>query len=215
MTRYQLIAAAAISLLVAGNEANAQTNRQMFTGSYIGSQGGYGSATTKTSVTGPGGFPLKDEDDGAFIGGGFVGYGSTNGGHLYGGLEAEGLISSIKESGTDAGVTLTVKQTYNFGISGRIGYVVTDNVLAYGRVGWVWTKFEPTATNGLDRLNDNDWFNGPRVGGGVEIAMGSGLFGRIEYSHTWYQNNKYRIGGETLKLGRNENVFMVGLGYRF
>jgi outer membrane immunogenic protein len=213
MKKYKIIAVAAISLLVAGNQANAQTNPQMFTGSYIGSQGGYGSTTTKMSITGPGGSLLKDEDDGAFIGGGFVGYGGTIGGRLYGGLEAEGLISGIEESVTDAGVTLTVKQTYSFGISGRIGYVVTDTILAYGRVGWVWSKFEATAINGVDRLNDDDWFNGPRVGGGVEIAMGSGLFGRIEYSHTWYQDNQYRTGGET--LGGNEDVFVVGLGYRF
>jgi outer membrane immunogenic protein len=213
-----LLATAVLALGVAATQAHAQqwdsTASLVFDGSYVGLQGGYGMTTAEATFSNGIGSISGEEDGSAFIGGAFVGYGLTNG-NLFGGVEVEGLFSGIEESATEAGLGLTVEQKYSVGISGRVGYVVTDNILLYGRAGWVWTQFEASATDGIDSESDDDWFNGPRVGVGAEVAVASGLFGRIEYTHTWYNDNDYRIGPISAELGGDEDLFMVGVGYRF
>lgn len=109
------IALAAIVLGTAA--AHAETD---FDGVYAGVDGGYGS--TKVDNGG---------SDGAFSGGAFAGYGLTFD-KIYLGGEAEAGINGAEN---DVG-GVSVKQKWNYGVTGRVGYVVTPKVLVYGLAGF-------------------------------------------------------------------------------
>ncbi|HYG85975.1 MAG TPA: outer membrane beta-barrel protein [Azospirillum sp.] len=196
-------------------EANAQgSGASAFNGPYVGLQGGYGNTSVEAKVTDGIDTASGKEDKGAFIGGLFAGYGVTHN-KFYGGVEAEGLFSANEYSETFGGITGKIEQQQSVGLSARLGYTVTDNVLLYGRAGWVWTKFEASLSDGLDTISEDDWFNGPRLGAGAEFTLGNGLFGRVEYTHTWYNEKTYRDGPVSVSFEGKENLFMAGVGYRF
>src|SRR5688500_17907736 len=96
-----LLTAAVLALGITATPANAQrlgsAASSAFDGGYVGLQGGYGKTTAEATLSNGIGSVSGEEDGSAFIGGGFVGYGRTNG-NLFGGVEAEGLFSSIEES---------------------------------------------------------------------------------------------------------------------
>lgn len=75
----------------------------------------------------------------------------------------------------------------DFGADARLGVAVTDNLLVYGKVGYANLR-------GLD---------GVRVGGGLEIASGAKLYGKLEYRYSDFQEGVGRHAG------------LVGVGLRF
>lgn len=75
----------------------------------------------------------------------------------------------------------------DFGADARLGVALTDNLLAYGKVGYANLR-------GLD---------GVRVGGGLEIASGAKLYGKLEYRYSDFQDGVGRHAG------------LVGVGLRF
>jgi outer membrane immunogenic protein len=76
---------------------------------------------------------------------------------------------------------------------GRIGAKVGSNALVYGLVGYTNLSVEGT---------DLD-LDGARIGAGVEIGSGSGLFGKAEYRYSDYEQ------------GVDGHQMLVGLGFRF
>jgi outer membrane immunogenic protein len=208
-----LLAAAMVGATTVGAGAQS-TGAAAFNGPYIGLQAGYGNTSVEAKITDGINTEAGKEDKGALIGGLFAGYGMTHN-KFYGGVEAEGLFSTNEYSETFGGITGKIEQKQSIGLSARVGYAVTDNVLLYGRAGWVWTKFEASLSDGVDSISEDEWFNGPRVGAGAELAFGGGLFGRVEYTHTWYNEKTYRDGPVSVSFEGKENLFMAGLGYRF
>lgn len=79
----------------------------------------------------------------------------------------------------------------------RAGYVVTPQVLAFAKVGYTNTRFEPTAAS-------NYSLEGVRYGGGLEYAVSPKTYISAEYQRTEYEAN---FGGR--------DAGVVGIGYRF
>lgn len=79
----------------------------------------------------------------------------------------------------------------DLGVAARLGYVVNENVLAYGRVGYTNLDLGRVSTDGLT------------VGGGLEVNVAGPVFGRVEYRYTDFEG----------KLGRHGAL--VGVGIRF
>lgn len=79
----------------------------------------------------------------------------------------------------------------------RLGYILTPQVLAFGKVGYASTRFEGS--------NSNDGFalEGVRFGGGLEYAFNGNAYISAEYQRTEYENNGSRDAG------------VVGIGFRF
>jgi outer membrane immunogenic protein len=77
------------------------------------------------------------------------------------------------------------------GASARVGYVLTPNMMFYGKAGWA------------NRSLVNTHLNGFQYGGGIEANMTNGLYIKTEYRRTNYENN---VTGDT---------GFIGLGYRF
>jgi outer membrane immunogenic protein len=202
-----------VSIAVAVTVATA-ANAQPFEGPYLGAQGGYGQTALDARLTN-GLISFSDEEDETgLVGGVFLGYGTTLGG-LYVGAELEGMLSGLERAESGIGYRFSVEQNYTVGFLGRLGYTVTDNVLIYGKAGWAVTEFEAAAAVGPFSASDTGWLHGPRVGGGVELAFGGGLFGRAEYSHTWYRDWNFNEAGFTTQVGGDEDLLMLGIGYRF
>ena len=85
-------------------------------------------------------------------------------------------------------------------IGGRIGAVVSDNVLVYGKVGYSNARVEATAANVTTDSN----LDGIRVGAGVEWQIdNSPISLRAEYRYTNYEAG----------IERHQGV--LGLSYRF
>jgi outer membrane immunogenic protein len=80
----------------------------------------------------------------------------------------------------------------NVGASARLGYVVADTVLVYGKVGY--SNWKQTTTAELEGL---------RLGGGLEAKIAGPVYGKVEYRYTDFNGNVGQHGG------------LVGIGLRF
>jgi hypothetical protein len=87
-------------------------------------------------------------------------------------------------------------------VGGRAGVIVLDNALLYGVVKWTDLDF---SEDGYDDYGAS----GPVVGGGAEIPLGSGLFGRVEYNYAMLDDDD-GLGAEV-----NAHSGRLGLVYKF
>lgn len=77
-------------------------------------------------------------------------------------------------------------------VGGRLGYVVNENVLAYGKVGYAnWRQVAGADIEGL------------RPGGGLEVNVAGPVYGKVEYRYTDFEGGLGKHGG------------LVGVGIRF
>ncbi|MCZ6742971.1 MAG: outer membrane beta-barrel protein [Alphaproteobacteria bacterium] len=193
-------AAFATSLSMAG-AASAQNSN--FEGFYVGGQAGWSIVEADGSITGVGTF---DDDGDGLGGGGFIGYGGTNG-ILYGSIEAELGWDGADWSGTVLGTPAEVETRLTGGVSFRVGAVVADNLLLYGRIGWVRTNAEATHIS-ISTQDEN--FDGLRGGAGVEGKFGNvGIRG--QYTYTDYDDPD--IPGWVIDA--EQHLFRVGVAYYF
>lgn len=93
------------------------------------------------------------------------------------------------------GVEATVDNVFdrrNIGAAARLGYVVDDNVLVYGKVGYAnWKQTTSTELEGL------------RLGAGVEVNVAGPFYAKAEYRYSDFNGNVGSHGG------------LVGVGFRF
>lgn len=93
------------------------------------------------------------------------------------------------------GVEATVDNVFDrrdVSATARLGFLLSDNVLAYGEAGYA--NYKDTFSRKLDGL---------RVGGGLEFNLSEHSFASIEYRYTDFQAGVGKHGG------------LVGLGLRF
>lgn len=77
-------------------------------------------------------------------------------------------------------------------VGGRLGYVVNDNVLLYGKAGYA--SYRQLANVNLEGL---------RVGGGLEVNVTDVAYVKAEYRYTDFEKNIGKHGA------------LVGVGFRF
>lgn len=182
-----------------------------FDGPYVGVYTGY--TTSNDTTRAPGAKADLNLDGWTY--GGFFGYGKTFD-RLYLGGEGElgGLELSDKTKLVGGRVTgLDGNETY--GISARAGYLVTNDALVYGRVGWQRTNYEVNSALAGTSVSKSDTLNGVRVGGGVEYAVTDNILARLEYNYTDYEALKYTAGGTAYSLQPDDSQIRVGVAYRF
>ena len=80
----------------------------------------------------------------------------------------------------------------NIGVGARLGYVVTPNVMVYGKVGYA--NWKQTTSRELEGL---------RFGGGVEAKVSGPFYVKAEFRHTHFD---HRVG---------TNGGLLGVGVRF
>ncbi|WP_343518344.1 outer membrane beta-barrel protein [Sphingomonas sp.] len=148
-------------------------------------------------------------DDTGFLYGGAVTY-DLGAGKVRYGVEAE--VTGSTKGGCESGLVVAGDRgCYNTGrdlyIGGRLGAVVGQNVLLYGKAGYTNARLSGTyndpATPASPDYDYADNHGGYRVGAGVEFNAGNFLV-RSEYRYSNYDG----IAG-----GRHQGT--VGLGVRF
>ena len=152
-----------------------------------------------------------------FSGGAFVGY-AVNVEHWYLGLELEGDKDSVTwhHASVPAGRVFSPRETDSFGAAARIGYVVNQGSLFYGRVGAARTSFDTSYQTASGRVfyQTNDQ-TGLRLGGGVETPITRRIFLRLDYTHTDYPSYDVTVPSGTDSFNNTDNLVRVGLIYRF
>lgn len=94
-------------------------------------------------------------------------------------------------AGVEAGVD-NVFDRRDIAVGARLGYVLNENVLAYGKIGY--SNFKPTTRLELE---------GVRLGAGLEVNVAGPVYGKVEYRYTDFDGNVGKHGG------------LVGVGIRF
>ena len=186
--------------------------RSPFDGAYIGGFVGYTDGDVETTV----GALADDVGVDGFDGGLYAGYGQTFD-RLYVGAEAEIGYGEIDGDGTVGTLVTAFETDWTYGVAARAGFLATDNVLVYGRVGYQWTEFQGVAISGGTAVGLDRTFDGWRVGGGVEVAVTDNLLTRLEYNYTNYDQFGFdaTIGGTVESFEPDSHSFRVGLAYKF
>ena len=85
--------------------------------------------------------------------------------------------------------------TQGWAASGRAGILVTPATLIYARAGWTQLEAEIGSAS-ID-------VDGALVGGGVEIDLTRGWFGRMEYQHAMLSTDDYDVDAtvDSVKVG--------------
>lgn len=202
----------------------------LFSGFYLGAQAGYGALTSTTSGQRGVGEGEGVGTDDANLGGLGASYGAFAGWgtelhNWYLGIEIDAA-----DSGADWGHKKDkpqapdefVEKDSGWGVSLRAGYVL-DGGLLYGKVGAVETDFHTyftenqfAATGAFDQKASE---TGIRFGVGLEIPASSSLFVRTDYSYARYDEydglHQTTAGTASERFDNRDNVFSVGLGWRF
>lgn len=203
-----------------GGKEGSQPMPVDFGGFYAGVQAGHGALSTENvglREDPPTPFVLDAERAGMGATGGlYAGYGETFG-NLYLGAEVEAEVANtnwdIDRSPT--GRLYSVEKKGSVGASVRAGYVVNDAVLLYGRAGVANSWFDNEysfAGSGVDETKSEV---GLRVGAGVEFAIADDVTMRLDYTRTDYGDYKVDYGSGTDSFENAENLFRVGISYRF
>jgi outer membrane immunogenic protein len=94
--------------------------------------------------------------------------------------------------GAEAFSTNPFETERTIGAAARLGYAVSDNWLVYTRAGY--TNYKDFTSRKLDGLT---------VGGGVEYALNSKMYAKVEYRYSDFEQNIGNHGA------------LVGVGLRF
>ncbi len=196
-----------------------------FSGFYLGTALGYGTAQTVTEGgRGESGSDVGEMgDDGGSIGI-FAGIGTT-GSRWYVGVEAEVEASETEwyhqKDKTDAR-TAYVQKHGAYGIGLRLGRILERGQVLYIRGMAMRTEFHAYYAQNdplLDPYDETEEVSGARVGIGVDIPSGDNLFIRIEYAHTNYK--VYDVpylstdGTSDEAFNDEENLARLGIGWNF
>jgi len=200
--------------------------RSRLPGFYIGGRFGYGQLDTAQDAVHrePGSttnFTADFGDHGATWGV-FAGWGTMLS-RVYLGLELE---AEAGENGWEhlrdpVGRDYSVEKKDSHGGSVRVGYVLRNGTLLYGKYGRVRTTFNTIYTKGNNAANFIDKDNeesGKRYGLGAEMSFSKNLFGRAEYTYTKYDDDNFTTSHgnpDDVSLETSEGLFSVGIGWRF
>jgi opacity protein-like surface antigen len=95
-----------------------------------------------------------------------------------------------------------LKMTYHYGLSFIPGMQISEQTIAYARLGWIGAHFE----------NQNSQANGGQFGLGLKTSITQHLDLRAEYTVTSYLNSFKSADGSS---SVNSDQFSFGLVYRF
>jgi outer membrane immunogenic protein len=169
-----------------------------WTGFYVGAGGGYGTYNADSSTAGvAGGVPFAT-DNGRAGGRGWFGTVQIGADYQWGswvaGIFADYDFSSIKGTiGELSGPGLVpFKQSSAWAGGGRIGYLITPQILSYFSGGYTNARFTAGAETQLGAFSGVTWpdqnFSGYFLGSGTEIMIAPGWFVKTEYRYASYSS---------------------------
>ena len=170
------------------------------TGLYIGAQGGYSWLEADSTVPAAGTeYDLDGAEYGVFVGYKLDRWLEPNFG-ITGALEAH----YDWANGDDTVGGITVEKDSSWGIQFRPGFSISDTINPYGIIGYKRTEFEASA-GGVTVDGDYDGFE---LGIGTELVSYGDLGFRVDYSHTWYEDNGAAFDPD-------EHMLKAGVAFHF
>lgn len=152
---------------------------------------------------------VEGEGSDGVVYGAQVGYDFQSGGAVFG-VEGEVSDSTVDECVSGVlvtGDTFCAEAGRDLYIGGRVGAVVSPNVLVYGKVGYTNARFaldyeDGTAATAPD-FSVSENLDGVRVGAGLEFAIGPNSYAKTEYRYSNYEQ------------GFDRHQVVAGFGFRF
>ena len=104
-------------------------------------------------------------------------------------------------------------------VGARAGLTVAPTTLAYVKGGYTNSRLNVLATDGTVDSRENFELNGYRLGAGVEQAIGSRAYAKLEYRYSNYNNADFqRVDGSTTSqfdIDTDRHQVVAGVGIRF
>ena len=152
---------------------------------------------------------VEGENSDGIVYGAQVGYDIQSGNAVFG-VEGEATDSTVDECVRDvdiAGDELCLQAGRDLYVGGRAGVVVSPSMLLYGKAGYTNGRVaieydDGTAGTVLD-FEEGENLDGVRVGGGLEMAIGSNAYAKAEYRYSNYEQ------------GFDRHQVVGGIGLRF
>ncbi|MCU0306063.1 MAG: outer membrane beta-barrel protein [Thermoanaerobaculales bacterium] len=224
-----------VGMRFGGEPVPLNTEPRSLEGWYVG--GAVGQLGLHTDVSGTlregssGGIPFPidaDYADYGGVGGVFAGWGLERD-RWYVGIEvgADGATTEWKQpregagGQPDRGRGFSVARKESWGVGARVGYQLSNGPLLYGVAGLVQTRFASTWEKGENRdtwIARSDRLDGTRFGVGAELPLSEGLYLRLEYSYTDYDDLAFTTpqrNFDEVVLASNESLFRLGAVYHF
>jgi outer membrane immunogenic protein len=229
--RNHIIVALAAGCSVLPSAAYAQDDSP-FAGPRVEILGGYDTLRSGSSTDSDvGDDDLFDDDgpdesiDGIAYGLG-LGYDFDLGGAVVG-IEGE-FMESTGEQDSDEMVSAPfgyrVDVSRDIYLGGRIGYKVAPRTLIYGKGGYSSTRVEAAFEDQIDddgvdyQLDTDRSVDGYRIGAGVEQAIGSNAFAKLEYRYSNYDDLSFDdevFAEDTVDIDLDRHQVVAGVGIRF
>lgn len=223
--RNAMLAVVASALLIGagGSAAFADSPRVNWTGCYVGLNAGVASTTNSASIDVSGGPSLLSVDGLGSNGGAFGGQVGCDM-HatksivigVFGDYTWHNQDWSIG-SGLLGGTLATMSVDNQWTIGARAGVLVHDNALVYALIGYTEVQTSGVHVPLLSTSFGARDFTGISVGGGMEVAVGGGLFltGEYRYSRFDAETGDIIPGLVSLRMEPEMHAFTGRLSYRF
>jgi outer membrane immunogenic protein len=218
--RIAIAAALAASTMIAA-PAFAQDNTDpTFTGFRAGVVGGYDivrpGSTEDSDIDG------DDQNVDGFLYGVELGYDIGVGGAVVG-VEAE-----LSDSTGKVEAQSTDPNFFGFGEVGagrdiyvglRAGVLASPSTLVYAKGGYTNARLNVLASDGETELRQNFELDGWRIGAGIEQAIGTNSYAKLEYRYSNYSNANFEYSNgaitEDFDIDTDRHQIAVGVGFRF
>jgi outer membrane immunogenic protein len=141
---------------------------------------------------------------------------------------AAGVIVPAARAGNDC---VNMKEGWDAGIRGRLGYLVTPWVMVFGTGGVAWQRVKATLNcsaagacgfNGVPAFSatNSTVMTGYSVGGGVDVRLGGNWSARGEYRYADYGTWRNVLGNPaalavTTDIRMRTHTALFGLAYTF
>jgi outer membrane immunogenic protein len=212
-----------------------------WSGFYVGGQVGWGEFRNQTTIVqGSASFPsgtvFNPVKGNGVLGGGYAGYNYQVNRGLIVGIDGDYSGADLTGSGATVGPTgFTSSNNEKAGwiatLTGRVGFVVDNNFLIYGKGGWAWAGFSSNGvtTNAVgipaNTNVSNETRQGATVGIGGEWGFAPNWSAKLEYDYVALNTVNFpdtdtviATGVTTFparSAGSSLNIVKVGLSYRF
>lgn len=196
-----------------------------FSGPYAGLSAGYTwgeiDYSYEDGTTGFGDFSDSQDIDG-FEGGIFLGYrhrfpsGFVLG--LEGGFDAISGVDGTYTTAIGANTaSVEFEKSHQFFVDLKPGFLIQDNLLAYGLVGYQRAELEAEAfLNGASLGSADDDFDAWRIGAGLEHAIDEKFTVRGQFHYADYDSNSYDyVNAQSERYDGDETAIRIGIAYNF
>lgn len=172
-----------------------------FSGPFVGVQAGWEQSDVGTTSTPLGTANLGRSND-TVTGGIFAGYDYKLTPKIVAGVEAGiNLTDNDDLTATSAGRSVSIDPERSLDFSARLGYLVNDRTLVYGRAGYTNVRAETTLTTATGTRSGKADLDGWLVGAGVERSLSDNLSTRLEYRYSDLSEGDGKFDRHQILLG--------------